>query len=57
MEKKKYQKPLINVVAIDTVGMIAASPGASGSTETIPNGKPGSGEEPKPDENGWIWGE
>ena len=25
MEKKEYQKPQINVIAIDTVGMIAAS--------------------------------
>ena len=57
MEKKKYQKPLINVVAIDTVGMIAASPGASGSTETIPIGNQESGEQPKPDEKGWIWGD
>ena len=57
MEKKKYQKPLINVVAIDTVGMIAASPGASGSTETIPIGNTESVEQPKPDENGWIWGD
>ena len=57
MEKKKYQKPLINVVAIDAVEIMAGSPGSSGSTETIPIGKPGSGEEPKPDENGWIWGE
>ena len=50
MEKKKYQKPQINVIAIDAVGIMAGS-------ETIPKGRPGSGEEPKPDENGWIWGE
>lgn len=25
MEKKEYQKPQINVIAIDTVGMIAGS--------------------------------
>ena len=25
MEKKEYQKPQINVIAIDTVGMIATS--------------------------------
>ena len=54
MEKKKYQKPLINVVAIDAVGIMAGSPG---SKETIPIGNPESGEQPKPDENGWIWGE
>ncbi|WP_308264228.1 hypothetical protein [Prevotella sp.] len=58
MEKKKYQKPLVNVVAIDAVEIMAGSPGSSsGSTETIPIGKPGSGEQPKPDDNGWIWGE
>ncbi|WP_373172409.1 hypothetical protein [Prevotella merdae] len=57
MEKKKYQKPLINVVAIDAVGIMAGSPGSSGSQETIPIGNPGSGEQPEPDENGWIWGE
>lgn len=50
MEKKKYQKPLINVVAIDAVEIMAGS-------ETIPIGNPESGEQPKPDENGWIWGE
>ena len=50
MEKKKYQKPLINVVAIDAVGIMAGS-------ETIPIGRPGSGNDPEPDENGWIWGE
>ena len=57
MEKKKYQKPLINVVAIDAVEIMAVSPGSSGSTETIPIGNPESGEQPKPDDNGWIWGE
>ncbi|MEE0671207.1 hypothetical protein [Prevotella sp.] len=57
MEKKKYQKPLINVVAIDAVEIMAGSPGSSGSKETIPIGNPGSGEQPEPDENGWIWGE
>ncbi|WP_440420691.1 hypothetical protein [Prevotella merdae] len=57
MEKKKYQKPLINVVAIDAVEIMAGSPGSSGSKETIPIGNPESGEQPKPDENGWIWGE
>lgn len=57
MEKKKYQKPLINVVAIDAVEIMAGSPGSSGPKETIPIGNPGSGEQPEPDENGWIWGE
>ena len=57
MEKKKYQKPLINVVAIDAVEIMAGSPGSSGPKETIPIGNSGSGEQPEPDENGWIWGE
>ena len=51
MEKKEYQKPQINVIAIDTVGMIAAS------TETIPMGRPGSENYPVPDEDGFIYGE
>lgn len=50
MEKKKYQKPLINVVAIDAVGIMAGS-------ETIPIGRPGSGNEPKPGDDGFIYGE
>lgn len=57
MEKKKYKKPLINVVAIDAVGIMAGSTGSPGSEETIPIGYPDSEEEPEPDENGWIWGE
>ncbi len=51
MEKKKYYKPQINVIAIDTVGMIAAS------TETIPMGRPGSENEPEPGDDGFIYGE
>ena len=38
MEKKEYQKPQINVIAIDTVGMIAASTTQyiqAGNTEDI----------------------
>ena len=37
MEKKEYQKPQINVIAIDTVGMIATSAQylQRGSTEDI----------------------
>lgn len=37
MEKKEYQKPQINVIAIDTVGMIATSTQClqRGSTEDI----------------------
>ena len=37
MEKKEYQKPQINVIAIDTVGMIATSMQCiqAGSTEDI----------------------
>ena len=33
MEKKKYHKPQINVIAIDAVGIMAAT------TETIKKGK------------------
>ena len=50
MEIKKYRKPQINVIAIDAVGIMAGS-----DPETIPIGKPGSGNEPEPDENGYIW--
>lgn len=37
MEKKEYQKPQINVIAIDTVGMIATSMQyiQAGNTEDI----------------------
>ena len=37
MKKKEYQKPQINVIAIDTVGMIATSMQyiQAGSTEDI----------------------
>lgn len=52
MEMKKYRKPQINVIAIDAVGIMAGS-----GTETIPKGEPGSENQPKPDENGYIWGE
>ena len=51
MEKKKYYKPQINVIAIDAVGIMAVS------TETIPIGRPGSGNDPEPDEDGFIYGE
>ena len=51
MEKKNYQKPAVQVINIGTVAIM------QGSTENIPMGKPGSGNQPKPDENGWIWGE
>jgi hypothetical protein len=51
MEKKEYKKPQINVIAIDTVGMIAAS------TETIPMGRPGSGNDPELGDDGYIYGE
>lgn len=45
MEMKKYRKPQINVIAIDAVGIMAGS-----DKETIPIGKPGSGNvsTPKP---------
>ena len=50
MEKKKYHKPQINVIAIDAVGIMAGS-------ETIPIGRHGSGNEPEPDNDGFIYGE
>lgn len=50
MEKKKYHKPKINVIAIDAVGIMAGS-------ETIPIGRLGSGNEPEPDDDGFIYGE
>lgn len=48
MEKKKYHKPQINVIAIDAVEIMAGS-------ETIPIGRPGSGNEPQPGDDGYIW--
>lgn len=51
MEKKKYHKPQINVIAIDAVGIMAVS------TETISIGRPGSENYPVPDEDGFIYGE
>ena len=48
MEKKKYKKPQINVIAIDAVEIMAGS-------ETIPIGRPGSGNEPQPGDDGYIW--
>ena len=52
MEKKEYKKPQINVIAIDAVGIMTGS-----ETETIPIGRPGSGNEPEPDDDGYIWAE
>ena len=48
MEKKEYNKPKINVIAIDAVGIMAGS-------ETIPMGRLGSGNDPEPDEDGYIY--
>lgn len=50
MEKKKYHKPQINVIAIDAVGIMAGS-------ETIPMGRPGSGNDPELGDDGYIYGE
>lgn len=47
MEKKKYHKPQINVIAIDAVGIMAGS-------ETIRRGDPRSGDQPELDEYGFI---
>ena len=48
MEKKEYHKPQINVIAIDAVGIMAGS-------ERIPIGRPGSGNQPEPEEDGYIY--
>ncbi len=48
MEKKEYKKPQINVIAIDAVEIMAGS-------ETIPIGRSGSGNEPQPGDDGYIW--
>ena len=48
MEKKEYKKPQINVIAIDAVGIMAGS-------ETIPMGRLGSGNDPEPEEDGYIY--
>lgn len=41
MEKKNYQKPAVQVINIGTVAIM------QGSTESIPMGKPGSGNQPR----------
>lgn len=51
MEKKKYQKPLINVVAIDAVEIMAAT------TETIKKGNTNNVSPDMVDENGYFWAE
>lgn len=48
MEKKKYQKPAVQVINIGTVAIM------QGSTETIPSGDP-TKDPPQPDADGWIW--
>ena len=42
MEKKNYQKPAVQVINIGTAAIM------QGSTESIPMGKPGSGNQPQP---------
>ena len=51
MEKKKYHKPQINVVAIDAVGIMAAT------TETIKQGNTNNVSPDMVDENGYFWAE
>ena len=55
MQKKEYKQPQIIIVSISSICMLTASGGNGDGTETIPIGKPGDGNEPKPDKNGWIW--
>ena len=51
MEKKKYHKPQINVIAIDAVGIM------TGSTETINMGNTNNGFDDMLDENGYFLAE
>ena len=51
MEKKKYHKPQINVIAIDAVGIM------TGSTETIKRGNTNNGFDDMVDENGYFLAE
>ena len=51
MEKKKYHKPQINVIAIDAVGIMAAT------TETIKKGNTNNVSSDMLDENGFFWAE
>lgn len=51
MEKKKYHKPQINVIAIDAVGIMA------GSGETIRKGNTNNVSPDMVDENGYFFAE
>ena len=53
MEKKKYHKPQINVIAIDAVGIMAGS----GSGETIKQGNTNNVSSDMLDENGYFLAE
>ena len=55
MQKKEYKQPEILIVSISSICMLTVSGGGGDGTVTIPKGEPGDGNEPKPDENGWIW--
>lgn len=57
MQKKEYKQPQIITVSISSICMLTVSGGGGDGdgTVSIPQGKPGDGNEPKPDENGWIW--
>lgn len=55
MQKKEYKQPQILIVSISSICMLTVSGGDGDGTVTIPKGKPGDGNEPPPDENGWIW--
>ena len=57
MQKKEYKQPQIIIVSISSICMLTVSGGGGDGdgTVTIPKGELGDGNEPKPDENGWIW--
>ena len=57
MQKKEYKQPQIIIVSISSICMLTVSGGGGDGdgTVTIPKGKPGDGNEPPTDENGWIW--
>lgn len=57
MQKKEYKQPQIIIVSISSICMLTVSGGGGDGdgTERIPMGKPGDGNQPTPDENGWIW--
>mgnify|MGYP004686306991 FL=1 len=57
MQKKEYKQPQIITVSISSICMLTVSGGGGDGDGkvTIPKGELGDGNEPKPDENGWIW--